>query len=346
MSSSIEALDPRFDPDWDNRMAAWPEATVFHSSGWAHTLADGFECRPFYLALRGPRRWLAVLPMMESMSWYRGNRAVALPFTDHCGALTSGPDHLEKLVNFALETARLRHWRSIEFRGPVHDAIQTCPADEYIGHQIDLQVSAEIQWQMLRPEVRRAIHKAQASSFEVESSSDTHALHDLYWLQTLTRRRHGLPPQPWKFFVALKRHLLDQDLGVIIMIRRNEQPVAAALFLRFGAHAVFKYGASDERALSDRPNDLAMWEGINWCRQHGVRVLSLGKTRKDHEGLRRFKSGWGGIETTIPYYRYNTMRGSFETGRDWVTGWHNRIFRGLPVPVLQWAGNLLYRQMA
>lgn len=346
MSAAVDIVDPRREPDWDARVSSWPEASVFHSSGWTHALTEGFDSRPCYLVLRNGRDLRAVLPMMETKMWFRGTHAASLPFSDYCSALVRGPADLGRLVDAALSVARTRRWRSVEFRGPLDVRADGHAALEYLVHEIDLQVSPEQQWQGLRPDVRRAIKKAQAAGFEMATGHDERALREFYWLHSLTRRRHGLPPQPGRFFAAVKRHLLDRGYGSIILVRRNERPVAAALFLRFGVRALFKFGASDEHDLADRPNDLALWEGINWCRSQGARFLSLGKTHRDHEGLRRFKRGWGTSEFRLPYYRYNPRCDAFESGRDWLAGWHNHVFRRLPVPVLQWTGNLLYRQAA
>ncbi len=346
MSGDVQVVHPGEVQDWDERISSWYDACVFHSRGWAQALEEGMGCRPVYLALRNGSGMRAMLPMMESTTWYRGARAISLPFSDYCPALTTEPHELDRLVNAALAMAPEKHWRQVEFRCALNHPAVAGATTEYIGHSLDLQVSEDQQWRMLRPDVRRAIRKSQAASLSASHDTDEQALRAFYWLQTLTRQRHGLPPQPRHFFHALKTYLLDRGMGTIVLVRRLKKPVAAALFLRFGVHGVFKYGASDATALADRPNDLAMWAGIRWCRAHGVRYLSLGKTSADHAGLRRFKRGWGARELSIPYYRYNVARSRFVPVRDYVSGWHNHIFRRLPVPVLQWAGQVLYRQMA
>lgn len=346
MHEPLQIMNPLEHPAWDDEVARWPEASVFHSLGWARVLADSYGCRPLYPVCREGDQLRAVLPLMEVRGWLHGRRGVSLPFSDFCGALVDEPGHLPALMGAAHQLAVQHGWRSMEFRGTVDAERAPEPELSFHTHELDLQGSEERQWARCRPEVQRAIRKARAAGLEVRIRADDESLGDFYFLQTLTRRRHGLPPQPRSFFRALQQQLLKPGGGMIVTARQEGRAVAAALFLRFGARALFKYGACDLAAQAARPNDLVMWEGIRWCREVGCRSLSLGKTRLEQDGLRRFKLGWGAAEDRLDYYRYEMRTESFVKGSDPVAGWHNRVFRVLPVPLLQWAGRVLYREAA
>jgi CelD/BcsL family acetyltransferase involved in cellulose biosynthesis len=346
VAPGIAQVDPLRIDWWDDFVARWPHAGVFHTRAWARTLVETYAFSPRYLLLSDQDQPRAALPMMEVDGWWKGRRGVSLPFSDYCPALTREPDDLRRLVEAAMRMATARGWRSIDYRGPLDEASNAEPHASYYMHTIDLDGDEASIWRGLRPAVRRAIHKARKSGLQVQCGGDDAQLAALYRLQTMTRRRHGLPPQPRRFFRVLQRHFLTQGGGNIVTVHNHGEPVAAALFLRFADRGLYKIAASDMRYQAWRPNDLAMWEGIRWCRTYGCRELSLGRTDLNHEGLRRFKDGWGGSEQVVQTYRYHVAARAYVQGDDLIAGAHNHVFRHLPTPVLQWAGSVLYRQTA
>jgi hypothetical protein len=88
-----------------------------------------------------------------------------------------------------------------------------------------------------------------------------------------------------------------------------------------------------------------MWEAIKWCAQNGHKSLCFGRTEPENSGLRQFKNGWGTEETTIKYHKYNYKTCTYIKGSSSVSGYHTRIFRNAPIPLLKAAGYLLYRHM-
>jgi len=88
-----------------------------------------------------------------------------------------------------------------------------------------------------------------------------------------------------------------------------------------------------------------MWEAIQWYSQNGYRTLSFGRTEPEHQGLIQFKSGWGTDEQRINYYRYDFKKEAFVSGNSKVTGFHNKIFREIPFPILKKVGALIYKHI-
>ena len=70
------------------------------------------------------------------------------------------------------------------------------------------------------------------------------------------------------------------------------------------------------------------------------------KTAKDNDGLRRFKLGWGAAESELKYFKYDLRGKSFAVDQDAIAGWHNTVFRWMPLPLSRMTGALLYRHMA
>jgi lipid II:glycine glycyltransferase (peptidoglycan interpeptide bridge formation enzyme) len=151
-----------------------------------------------------------------------------------------------------------------------------------------------------------------------------------------------LPPQPWSFFSNIHRHILSKEKGFVSLASHGGVPIAGAVFLLHKRWALFKFGASIERFLPLRGNNLQMWDAIKWLARHGFEQLDLGRTSKTNEGLRRFKLGWGTVERTLEYFKYDVRAGRYVREADTDQHRYGWLFRGLPQRVSRLAGALLY----
>src|SRR5207302_11502116 len=111
---------------------------------------------------------------------------------------------------------------------------------------------------------------------------------------------------------------------------------------KFGRHAIYKFGASDERLQELRANNLAMSEGIKNLADAGAEILHFGRTERENEGLRRFKLSWGATEEEIRYARFEMGSGSWKVARDSHSALHKHIFRALPASLNRLAGAMIY----
>ena len=334
-------IDPRMPASWDERLRTIEGAGIFHSSAWIRVLADSYGFTPACRITDD-----AVLAMMEVSSIFTGRRGVALPFTDEAPALGSSPEAISALIGESMELGRSRGWKRIEFRGGAPFGPAAMPSAQHLTHSINLEPSPDRLFAGLGGATRRAIRKAEASGVEVTIERGDDGMRAFRKLNALTRRQHGLPPQPGVFFDNIRRHILGQDMGFIILAHLAGQPAAAAMFMHCGYRAMFKYAASDKRHQAARPSNLAMWKGILACRDAGCRTLSLGRTDCRNEGLLRYKRGWSGIETPLNYYTYSLEHDTLVTDPDRLTGIHNACFRMLPLPLSRLAGALIYRHFA
>jgi len=196
------------------------------------------------------------------------------------------------------------------------------------------------------PSVRRCIRKGLRSGLEIEIGSSPESLAAFYGLYCLTRREHGLPPQPFSFFQAIQEHVLQPGHGFIVLARSNGRPVAAAVYFQLGGKVLFKFGASDRRFQSLRPNNVVMWTAIRSMIQDGASELRFGRTSVYNLGLRRFKTHWGAQEYAMSYYKYDYGDQQFVKDKDRTRGWYNRIFRSMPVPLSRSVGALAYGHTA
>jgi CelD/BcsL family acetyltransferase involved in cellulose biosynthesis len=342
----VYRVDPLEGVGWDAALAASPAASFFHGSAWARVLCDTYGFRPFYFLSGDPARIQGLLPMMEVDSWLTGIRGVSLPFTDECEPLASDAGAFRALFDAALACARARGWKYLELRGGQTELANSIASTSFLGHRLELQRDEAALFARTESSTKRAVRKAEQGGLTIEFSRSLETVRAFYGLLRKTRRRHGLPSQPFRFFQNIHRHVLTPNHGCIALVRHAGKPVAGAVFFHSGKVALYKFGASDEKYQHLRANNLAMWEAIKWHAGQGFTALDFGRTSLRNAGLRRFKLGWGTEERRVDYVRFDCRAGHFITAPDEASGWHNRIFKILPESLSGLIGAALYKHVA
>jgi Acetyltransferase (GNAT) domain len=342
---SVESriIDPVLDPGWDRAVVSHPQSNLFHRAAWARVLCKTYGHKPVCLQFYRGSELVALVPFMEVISPFIGRRGVSVPFSDLCEPLVFGEWRQESLMAKLLELGRARNWRYFEVRGGKGTLPGSAVSGEkYYGHKLDLSVGVDKLFDGFHGSVRRAIRKAEKSRLTIEVTSSRKAMLDFYRLHVRTRRRHGLPPQPLPFFLSIDEEIMKTDLGFVTLVKNRTSPIAAAVFFCSGKAALFKFGASDERSHEFRGNNLVMWEAIKRLCEKGLKTLHFGRTAMTDEGLRRFKLSWGTEEGTIEYFRFALRAQAWDDNRRDGSGFHNQLFRKLPLAINRLAGTLIY----
>ena len=168
-----------------------------------------------------------------------------------------------------------------------------------------------------------------------------------YRLQLLTRRRHGVPPQPRSWF----RNLIDR-FGEALQIRlafKGDQPIAGILTLRHKNSLVYKYGCSDAESNNLGGMHLLFWRAIQEAKASGLQQFDLGRSDTDNQGLITFKDRWGAKQSTLNYFRHAGSGRSLSDPKRSKAGWKSRlakeVFARAPNGFLSVAGNFLYKHV-
>jgi CelD/BcsL family acetyltransferase involved in cellulose biosynthesis len=338
-------INPCEQKDWNEALLRTPGQSFFHTSTWAEVLRESYHYEPLFFTIRKQAALEALLPVMEVDSPLTGKRGVSLPFTDYCEPIVSSAAQFRDLFAAAVALGKKRHWRYLELRGGEVFFDKTEPSEWHYAHTLDLAEGPRKLFAGLRDSTRRNIKKAEKQKLDVTLSASPDALQTFFRLNALTRRHHGLPPQPRRFFQCVYDHILSRNMGFIVQASLRGTAIAANVYFMFGDQILYKYGASDRAFQHLRASNLVMWRAIQWGCDHGYRALCLGRTEPGNEGLRQFKAGWGARERLIRYYRYDLRKGAFIKAPSIVNPLYRKIFGKLPIPVLNLLGSILYRHM-
>lgn len=340
-----EVINPSEHKDWNERLFQAPGHSFFHTANWAEVLRKSYRYQPVYFTIGEQSAMKALFPVMEVNSLFTGKRGVSLPFTDYCEPIVSDAAQFRELIAAAVAFGTKRNWQYLEFRGGETFFPTEEPSEWHYGHTLDLAEGSRKLFAGLRDSNRRNIQKAEKEKIDVAVATSPDDVKAFCHLNALTRRDHGLPPQPRRFFQCVYDQILSQGMGFIVLASLRGTAIAANVYFTFGDQILYKYGASDKAWLHLRSNNLVIWAAIKWGCDHGYRSLCFGRTEPENEGLRQFKAGWGARENVIKYYRYSLKKNAFIKTPAQVRSSHRRIFSKLPIPLLNTLGSMLYRHM-
>jgi len=310
VSLVVQSFNPLQGIAWQHLIAEHRRATVFHDIRWLQALRLTYGYTPVAFTTSDPSESLAngwVFCVVDS--WLTGSRLVSLPFSDHCDPLISSHEELEALIEYLQQ--RQKHanpWRYIEARPLTVNFTSSRfrPVDSYVAQRLSLAPSTqELFAGFHRDSIRRKIRRAHRDGVLVQEGHSEALLEQFYFLQSMTRRRHRLPPQPERWF----RNLLDffGESCTIYVASLHSQPVASILTLRFRKTLVYKYGASDARFHASGAVPLLLWIIVQRAKDQGLQELDLGRSDLNNQGLMKFKERLGAERVPMRYFRQGSQ---------------------------------------
>ena len=340
----IKILNPIEVPNWNDQIAELPGATIFHTSNWARVLTDSYGYKPKYFCTFNNGSINNLIPAMEINSPFTGKRGVSLPFSDHVNPLAEDKKAFEKILEEMVSFGRNNGWRTIDFHGGNGFFSTKESYTSFIFPYIDLNGSFKSLFNEFRGSTRRNIRKAEKLGVKAKISNSKRSLAEFYRLNCLTRKMHGLPPQPDFFFDNIHKNILSGDKGYTCLGYYKDEIIAGVVFFILNGHAIYKYGASDERYLHLRPNNLVMAEAISCAFNYGVENIDLGRTENDHRGQLQFKMGWRADFSLVHYFKIDIRKNRFITSPSKIKSSYF-VFKKLPTPLLKLLGKMSYRHI-
>jgi len=352
--ASSFSIDPLQDPRWATFVEEHPRSSVFHSIPWLQALQRTYGYQPIVHTASGPgERLQDGIVFCRVESWITGRRLVSLPFSDHCEPLVDDPSCLYFLLSILQERFKAENWRSLEIR-PVQRLEVSGglrPVDGYYLHWLDLRPDVSTLFANLhQSSTQRKIQRAEREALTYRDGHSDSLLEDFYQLLLLTRRRHGLPPQPRSWFRNLK-----DSFGNCLKIRvayRGALPIASIITIQHKDTLVYKYGCSDASFHNLGGMHLLLWTSILEAKSVGLRTFDLGRSDLGNRGLITFKDRWGAVRSPLAYYQYSkspstSSARSFEgpDWRAWVARLAKPLFSCIPDRLISAAGTLLYKHI-
>ncbi len=326
---------------WRVLAAAHPAATLYHGAAWAEVLrrAYGFQMLVAMVERGGEA---AAGCLLSPSKFPFAGRFIGLPFSDSAAPLCVDERARRALLD-GLAAAAPRQ-ASFELRGIAAPAPwQT--SDCFRQWSIDLARPFSALERSADRNFRRQVRRAFAQAITVESSDSAAMLRRFYRLQLETRRRLGVPPQPWRFFALVHEVFAARGALTVWIAARDGRDLAGVVVLRERDRLYAKWSARASRS-ADGASHLVFFSMLERY-AGGAALLDLGRTDARNAGLARFKEEMGACASLLPYSYFPRMRrrGNAEAPEH-AAGALARVWRHLPLGVTRVIGATTYGYFA
>ncbi|MGA1825066.1 MAG: lipid II:glycine glycyltransferase FemX [bacterium] len=334
---------------WDAFVKSHPNGTPFHIAGWIRTIQETYSFKPLlFVSKNRSGEICGVFPCFYVKSVLTGTRIISLPFSDYCGPLFYDKS-LEREVLLEIIKKNAHQIKYMEIRGPVEqDSCFIC--HNYYKRTI-LNLNSDFlkkKKTLKRRTIQYSIRKAKRNGVVIREENTLRGIEEFYRLNILTRKKHGIPHQPMKFFKKMFNHMISQGYGFILLAIYDSKVVAATIFFTFKKSVYYKYNASDPQYLyAVTPNHLLIWKAFEKAFHAGYRFFAFGRTSPENAGLMRYKEMWGGESFDLPYFYYPKIKGiKVKNESGLYYNMLTNIWQSLPNSISAKLGPVIYKYMA
>jgi hypothetical protein len=309
--SGVAIVKPEQDDAVRALLEVSDQATIYHTPEWRDVLLDTYGYEPLYLGCLDRGRAL----IEYALRLYGEYGAGALEVRTRADVNSLADDRFSNVNYFITSIVRLyedpeRVWKSFKDRN-------------------------------IRTEVRQARKKG----VRVRAGESEQDLRDFYLHFSASRLQHGVPPQPFKFFRNLWRHLRPEYLDLFVATHEG-QPVGGLITLSFGKTMCAAYIGSDMAYRSHRVHQTLFWKAMETGCTRGQTGFDFLRTPKNSESLRYFKQRWNASEYDLMYMYYPEVRGTASTIEDTAKyRLMTAVLSRSPVIVGRLLGRALYRHL-
>jgi FemAB-related protein (PEP-CTERM system-associated) len=328
--------------DWDAFVAAHPQATFCHTSGWYDAVADGLSHRPYFLLARRGDRVEAVLPLAEVRSRLFGHSLVSTPGCVYGGVLAGSEAAHQAVIAHAQALAHklgvgaleLRNQQPVEQGWPTKDHL-------YVTFRKDISGDEEVNLKAIPRKQRAMVRKGIKAGLKAEQTTD---LERFYAIYAESVRNLGTPVFPRRYFEVL--HRVFADVCDLSLITHAGADVAGVMSFFHGDTVLPYYGGSRPAARSLYANDFMYWDLMCRAAQRGIRVFDYGRSKRG-TGSFSFKKNWG-FEPAPLHYQYCLVKSRAVPDvnpnnpkyKYFIAAW-----KRLPLPVANRLGPMLARNL-
>ncbi len=219
-------------------------------------------------------------------------------------------------------------------------------SQEYF-HLLDIRPSLEEIWKRTHDSYRAAVTQAKRKGVVVRTCVRAE-LKNFYASHLAVRKnKYRLFPQPYAFFENIWDAYMETGQGFMLgAYSPHGEFLGANIFLVCGDTLYYKFNTSRHDALSWRPNNILLWEGIRLAKEKGLSYVDLGSSGHDQEGLVRFKDHVGAQMFDIIHLGYHPQGYRFSQKRllRFATSFFTQAW--MPDVFLRWGSRIIYHYLA
>lgn len=349
----VRIIDASKDKRWDEFVLNHKLGSIYHHSAWKEVIEKSFtHTTPLYFILEDETGKLkAAIPFFLVKSWLTGVRLVSSPFSSYCDPLVDTLQDFNRLMKIILQKKKELNASYIEIRtkkneeNPDFDKLKK--HSQYITHILSLEKGAEfLRRSFHRTCVRQKINRAEKSNLTVREGESEKDMKTFYKLHLLTRKKHGLPPPPYKFLQNMWRIMRPKDLITLLLVEYENKTIAGLVLLKFKDTIYCEYNGVDDRFLRYCPNHCLLWKAIKMACNKQYRYFDFGRSSSNNRGLIDFKRRWGAKEYGLDYFYYPEIKGISSIQEENIKyRVVTKMERRMPLLLTKISGKIIYRHL-
>lgn len=285
---------------WDEYLDSKPFIAPLNRFGWKAVLERSYRVRTrFLIAANRDGEVCGVLPTYA----VRGVTGVPRSYSLRFGLVANNDAVASALISELGQQCQEENIESIlvtsgytSFRTPLSVNRKTTLT-------MELQRTAEDEWEALRSKTRNMIRKSSANGLVVERGIHNLArFYDTYCETMLPKR---IPLLNLDFFATVAEVLGDRSE---LIVAKKDQRVIGGIFVLFGNDiAIYPWQCSLPEFQKFAPNQLLIWEAIKSCIQRRTFRLDMGESTLGGSTY-LFKKNFGGTDHDVYYYSMESSR--------------------------------------
>jgi len=327
-------------PTWRAARSRFSGVGFFHCELWIEALRAAYSMKLEVATLHrdGDLRAAGVFARKRGL---RSTRLVALPFSDFGEPLASDDQSRADLMRALIAS---NPTASIEVRGAMGTE-RWRNVDCFAQWTLDLRRPFDEINAGFSRTVRSGIKRALKDDVQIDCGSDASYVARFFDLQLITRRRQGVPPQPFKLFSSVHEKFSRGGDLEIWLATLNGRDQAGLVLLRAGDQLCYKWAARIEDGHPGA-NHLLVARMIE-AHAGKAATIDFGRCDVRNQGLLRSKADLGCLARPLPYAFFPTaprqISSEVLSGPAKVL---SSLWKRLPLPATRVLGEILYRYMA
>ncbi len=286
--------------EWDDTMASYRDATVFHASAWHQGLSEALPGQVVRFQVEMDSEvcghWCGFLVKKFGIKVF----GAPLPgtATDYMYPVFSKTPAVGEFLKAVRTWASERRVGLVEVGGEYFDddsltagGYQLQPTRTY---RVDLSGGEDAVWQRLKPAMRNKVRKAEKHGVTVvEDTSETFARDFSDMLRSVFNRQGKAPSYDQRRIETVVRVLGRSGRLSALTAKRDNERLASVILLHDARTAYFWAGASYPSAYPFGANDIIQWRALQLAMSRGLECY-------DACGGGEYKEKFGGTFVSLP----------------------------------------------
>jgi FemAB-related protein (PEP-CTERM system-associated) len=335
---------------WDQALTRFPGIYFSFLYGWRKVYENALKLKTHYLLVEEDGQVTGLCPLIYMKSpWLgRGTFLISLPYMTRAGICALDQKIRETMINRLIDKARELKAGFIELRELTSDRFSASFPSNKEHVQMVLELPED--WARYEKEIAprlRQVKKAQKAGLNIRTGKGKDLLSDFYRVFSQRMRELFFPVYPKNYFRMILEVFEAQTRLAVVYDR--EKPLGGMLLFKHGDTCSVPYVATLVEHQTSHPNQLLYYGAIRQAWEEGYRNFDFCRSQV-HSGTFTFKSQWKAKPQGLTYL-YPLSKGERpvpsvgQAQKSTAFLLAEKIWPRLPLPVTQWLGGKLIRQL-